>query len=181
MWVSPETVWTSPFTVRLDASTTTLNDPNDEIVYFSRDFWDWVKNSNTSDAIVSHTYEYDFTNENWVFYPSVTMRTKNWLTFTITWTIISVKKPDTNISISLDEHPAQLASVWENVPMSISFDWVPKKIYRDFWDGDTQECDWRSCAETLHAYVIWWTYTIKATVEFEDKPTIEWYINLQVR
>ena len=179
--VSPETVGTSPFTVRLDASTTTLNDLNDEIVFFSWDFGDWAKNSNTSEAIVSHTYEYDFTNENGVYYPSVVMRTKNWLVFTVSWTIISVKKPETNITISLDEHPAQLANVWENVPMSISFDWMPKKIYREFWDGDTQECDWRSCSETIHAYANWWTYTIKAAVEFEDKPTVEWYITLQVR
>lgn len=179
--VSPETVWTSPFTVNLDASTTTLNDPNDEIVFFSRDFGDWIKNSNTSEAIISHTYEYDFVNDNWVFYPSVVMRTKNWLTFTVSWTIISVKKPNTNISISLDEHPAQLANVWENVPMSISFDWMPKKIYWEFWDWDTQECDWRSCSETMHPYVKWWTYSIKARVEFDDKPALEWYINLQIR
>lgn len=179
--VSPETVWTSPFTVNMDASTTTLNDPNDEIVYFSRDFGDWIKNSNTSEAIISHTYEYDFINENGVFYPSVVMRTKNWLTFTVTWTIISVKKPNTNISISLDEHPAQLANVWENVPMSISFDWMPKKIYWEFGDWDTQECDGRSCSDTMHTYIKWWTYSIKARVEFDDKPALEWYINLQVR
>ncbi len=179
--VSPETVWTSPFTVNLDASTTTLNDPNDEIVYFSRDFWDWVKNANTSESIISHTYEYDFANENGVFYPSVDMRTKNWLTFTVSGTIISVKKPNTNIVISLDEHPAQLANVWENVPMSITFDWMPKKIYWEFGDWDTQECDWRSCSETMHTYIKWWTYSIKARVEFEDKPALEWYINLQIR
>jgi hypothetical protein len=36
--ITPNTVGTSPFTVNFDASTTSVNDPNDEIIYFSRDF-----------------------------------------------------------------------------------------------------------------------------------------------
>jgi hypothetical protein len=38
--VKPDSVGMSPFLVTLDASTTTLNDPTDEIVYFTRDFGD---------------------------------------------------------------------------------------------------------------------------------------------
>lgn len=38
--VKPDTVGIEPFTVKLDASTTTINDPDDEIVYFTRDFGD---------------------------------------------------------------------------------------------------------------------------------------------
>ena len=34
----PDSVGSDPFTVTLDASTTTVNDPTDEIVYFSWDF-----------------------------------------------------------------------------------------------------------------------------------------------
>jgi len=36
--VTPDTVGIDPFTVKFDASTTTLNDPADEIVYFTWDF-----------------------------------------------------------------------------------------------------------------------------------------------
>jgi hypothetical protein len=36
--ITPDTVGTSPFSVTFDASTTTVNNTNDEIIYFSRDF-----------------------------------------------------------------------------------------------------------------------------------------------
>lgn len=179
--VTPGTVWTSPFEVKFDASTTTLNDASDEIVFFSWNFWDGKVNKDTSTSIISHVYEYDFGNENWVYYPSVELRTKNWLTYTISWTIISVKKPDTTIEIFLDEHPAQLASVWEIVPMSISIDGMPSNIYWDFWDGETQECDWRSCAETFHTYTKESAYTISVKVDFENSQSLEWKINLLVQ
>lgn len=44
----PDTVGVSPYKVVLDASTTTLTDKNDEIIYFSWDFGDGKKNPNTS-------------------------------------------------------------------------------------------------------------------------------------
>lgn len=179
--VSPQTVWQSPFEVKFDASTTTLKDPTDEIVYFSRDFWDWVKNKDTSTSIISHVYEYDFVNENGVYYPSVTIRTKKWTMYEITGTIINIKKPDTTLEISLEDNPAQLAGVSQNVPMSITVDWMPKKILRDFWDWETLECNWRSCSETSHVYLQDGTYTISVEVEFEDKPTLDWKINLVVK
>lgn len=179
--VYPQTVWTSPFEVQFDASTTSLNDPNDEIVRFSRDFWDGVKNPNLSESVISHTYEYDFIHENWVYYPSVNIRTKNWITFEITGVIINVKKPDTTVEITLDDNPAQLAGVLQNVPMSITIDWMPKKILWDFWDWETLECDGRMCSQTSHVYIQEWTYTITAKVEFEDKPALEGKINLVVK
>lgn len=179
--VTPSTVWISPFTVKFDASTTTLNDTSDEIVFFSRDFWDWEQNKDLSESVITHTYQYDFDKWNWVYYPVVTMRTKKWLEFSVTWTIISVKKPDTSISISLDDHPAQIAKVWDIVSMSLSLDWMPKKVYRDFWDGGTLECDWRLCTETTHKYESAWSYSISVTVEFDGKPTLDWRINLLVQ
>lgn len=184
IWVlkaSPGTVWTSPFEVKLDASTTSLKDPSDEIVFFSRDYWDWAKNPNTSASIVSHEYKYDFVNENWVYYPNVTIQTKNWLIYTISGVIINVKKPDTTLEIYLEDNPAQIASVWQNVPISISVDWMPKNIYWNFWDWETLECDWRSCAEVSHVYAMDWSYTITVKVEFEDKPMLDWKINLVVK
>lgn len=46
--VFPDTVGNSPFEATLDASTITVIDKTDEIIYFSRDFGDGVKNPNTS-------------------------------------------------------------------------------------------------------------------------------------
>ena len=179
--VTPDTVWNSPFEVRLDASTTSLKDPDDEIVWFSWDFWDWVKNKDTSTAIVTHEYAYDFVNEKGVFYPTVTLQTKKWKIFTITGVIINVKKPETTLEINLDDNPAQLANVLQSVPMSITLDWLPKKISRDFWDGETLECDGRLCSETSHVFTVAWSYTISVKVEFEDKQTLNWKINLVVK
>ena len=179
--VYPQTVGTSPFEVKFDASTTTLNDTTDEIIRFSRDFWDGVKNKNLSEAVISHIYEYDFVNENWVYYPTVTMQTKKWLKFTVTGTIINVKKPDTVLEINLENNPAQLATVLQNVLMNIVIDWMPNKISRDFWDWETLECEWRMCSETSHAYTQEWTYSISVKVEYEDKETLKWKINLIVK
>lgn len=179
--VIPDTVWNSPFEVTLDASTTSLKDSDDEIVWFSWDFWDWVKNKDTSTAIVTHEYAYDFVNEKGVFYPTVTLQTKKWKIFTITGIIINVKKPESTLEINLDDNPAQLANVLQSVPISITLDWLPKKISRDFWDGETLECDWRLCSETSHVYTVAWSYTISVKVEFEDKQTLNWKINLVVK
>jgi hypothetical protein len=38
--VKPDTVGTDPFIVQFDASTTVVNDPEDEIVYFTWNFGD---------------------------------------------------------------------------------------------------------------------------------------------
>ena len=65
--------------------------------------------------------------------------------------------------------------------MSITIDWMPKKILWDFWDWETLECDGRMCSQTSHVYIQEWTYTITAKVEFEDKPALEGKINLVVK
>jgi hypothetical protein len=62
--VKPDTVGTDPFRVTFDASTTVLNDPDDEIVFFSWDFGDGEVKENLSKSIMSHLYKYDVVNEN---------------------------------------------------------------------------------------------------------------------
>ena len=59
-----------------DASRTILNDPEDEIVYFTWDFDDGTVRSNISQSVVSHTYQYDYESENGIFQPSVAIMTK---------------------------------------------------------------------------------------------------------
>ncbi|HCY21052.1 TPA: hypothetical protein DIC40_04330 [Patescibacteria group bacterium] len=74
--VKPDSVGISPFTVTLDASTTTLNDPSDEIVYFTWDFGDGEIKKNISQSVVNHTYNYDQAKENGTYNPKVTVTTR---------------------------------------------------------------------------------------------------------
>lgn len=180
--VSPDTVGTSPFEVKFDASTTTINDPQDEIVYFTRDFGDWEIKENLSQSIISHTYNYDFESENGTFYPKVTIQTKKGRELVIgSWIMILVKKPNVTLSIHIDSHPAQIANLWEKIDMSLDIDGLPESIVRGFWNWNTLECGGRECTEASQIYNKPWEYTIEAKVTYPDKPTVEWKINLIVK
>jgi hypothetical protein len=110
--VSPDSVGTSPFAVKFDASTTTINDPQDQIVYFSWDFGDGDVKPNLSQSIIDHIYNYDFDNENGIFYPKVTIKTKKGRELVVgSDTMILVKKPTVTVDINLDSHPAQVANI----------------------------------------------------------------------
>lgn len=178
--ITPDTVGTSPFNVTFDASTTTVNNPNDEIIYFTRDFWDGNVETNTSQSIIKHTYNYNYETENGEFHPSVTLKTKNWRTVSTESTIL-VKKPVDNVSISLDSHPAQLATAWDKVDMSISVNWTPTKIIWDFGNWHTLECKGRECIEVSQVFTEPGSYEIKVTVSYDNRADVEWSINLVVR
>ncbi len=180
--VSPDTVGTSPFEVKFDASTTTINDPQDEIVYFTRDFGDGEIKENLSQSIISHTYNYDFESENGTFYPSVIIKTKKGRELLIgSWTMVLVKKPNVTLSIHIDSHPAQVANIWEKIDMSLDIDGLPESIVRDFGNWNTLECGGRECTEASQIYNTPWEYMIEAKVTYTDKPTVEWKINLVVK
>lgn len=180
--ITPKTVGNSPFSVKFDASTTTLNDDNDEIVYFNWDFWDGEIRKNTSTAVISHVYIYDEKNDIGEFYPKLTIKTKKGLEYEIgSGTLILVKRPTTNISIRVDSHPSQIANVWDQVKFVLDFDWIPQKIYRDFGDDRTYECEDRECNEIWHIYATKWTYNIVAKVNFADKWLIQNNIKLIVQ
>jgi hypothetical protein len=180
--VTPDTVWVSPFEVKFDASTTTINDPQDEIVYFSWDFWDGETKNNLSQSIISHTYTYDFESENGTFYPKVVIQTKKGRDLTI-WsgTMILVKKPNIVLDIILNSHPAQIANMWDKVDMSLDIDGLPKTVVRDFGNWNTLECGGRECIDVSQIYSAPWDYTIWAKVTYENKPAIEWKINLVIK
>lgn len=178
--ITPDTVWTAPFEVTFDASTTTINAVDDEIIYFSWYFGDWNMELNTSQSIIKHTYQYDYKNENWEYKPTLTLKTKKWREISTDATIL-VKKPIDNVSISLDSHPAQIASVWDKVTMSTSVNWTPSKITRDFGDWNTFECNGRECLDTFHLYEKPWSYGIKVTISYTNRPDVEWEINLIVK
>lgn len=180
--ITPDTVWNSPFSVKFDASTTTLNDDSDEIVYFNWDFWDGEIRKNTSSAIMSHVYTYDEKNDIWEFKPKLTIKTKKWLEYEI-WSgvLILVKKPTIDITIRVDSHPSQIAKVGDMVKFILDFDGNPEKIYRDFWDDRWYECEDRECNEMWHIYSEKWTYNVVAKVKFSDKGLIQNNIKLIIQ
>jgi len=74
--VTPDTVGIDPFTVTFDASVTTVNDPDDEIVAFTRDFGDGDIKRNVSQGVINHTYNFNIQTQEGTYYPKVTMMTK---------------------------------------------------------------------------------------------------------
>lgn len=181
--VKPDTVGTDPFEVTFDASTTILNDTSDEIVSFSWDFGDWSeKKLNFSESIITHTYRYDTENENGTFHPVLTIKTRKWRTTDVSpETDIIVKRSLQQLVINIDSHPAQVAKVWDKVMFSIEFNGLPTNISRNFWNSKTLSCKTRQeCGNTSNIYLAPGTYQIRASVEYENQPTIEWNITLKV-
>ena len=141
--VRPDTIGTDPFTVTFDASTTVINDPTDEIVYFTWDFGDGSGNikRNVSQSVMTHVYRYDTVNENGEYMPILTIKTKKGREISISpENKIIVKKATATLAIHLDSHPAQLAMVGDRVNMSLELNGVPTTIQWDFGNGNTLEC-----------------------------------------
>ncbi|HRU50134.1 MAG TPA: hypothetical protein P5155_01380 [Candidatus Absconditabacterales bacterium] len=180
--VDPDTVGISPFKVKFDVSATTITDPEDKIIYFSWDFGDGNKKENLSQAIVEHTYTYDFTKENGVFYPTVTLTTKKGRELVVgSGTRISVTKPIINAEIVLNSHPTQRASIGDKVEMSLNIDGSPSKIVWKFGNGNELECPGRSCTDVSQVYETPGEFVITATVYYENMPTVDGKINIVVK
>lgn len=111
-----ETIGFSPLTVTLDASATKLNNPQDEITYFSRELGDGTIKNNLSNAVLKHTYHYNNTTNNGIFKPKVSVYTKlgRSLTFALDEPII-VKKQLIQLTINSISHPTQEARVGDVV------------------------------------------------------------------
>jgi len=181
--VQPDTVGTDPFEVTFDASTTILNDTSDEIVGFSRNFGDDSEPKlNFSESIITHTYRYDIENENGTFHPILTIKTRKGRMTTVSpETDIIVKRSLQQLVINIVSHPAQVAKVWDKVMFSIEFNGLPTNISRKFWDGKTLSCKTRQeCWNTSNMYLTPGNYQIRASVEYENQPTIEGNITLKV-
>ena len=171
----------SPLTVILDASKTEINIPWDEIVYFTRDFWDGEIKKNQQNWVVSHTYNYDYTEENGVFTPKVTITTLQWYTKEIVGPKLNVKKWLVSLDLQSISHPSRQAPINTNVTFLAEFDWLPEKMVRDFWDGSPSEtCKWRNCAETNHIFTKQWIFTIKVSLDFDEIQEVEKTIDFKV-
>ncbi len=180
--VKPDTVGTDPFTVKFDASTTTLNDSTDEIVYFSRNFWDGTIKKNLSESVISHTYTYDTVKDNGEYHVTLTIQTKKWRTLTISpANNIIVKRENQTLKINIDSNPAQIANVGDRVSFSLEINGLPTEINRDFWNWKTLVCKQRECIQATQIYDTPGTYTVKAEVTYPDKPSIDWTIALKIK
>lgn len=182
--VRPSTVGTDPFTVTFDASTTVINDPADEIVYFTWDFGDGTGNikKNVSQSIMTHIYRYDSARENGEYKPIITLKTKKGREISISPdTNIIVKKATATLVIHLDSHPAQVATAGDRVVMSLELNGVPTTVQWDFGNGKTLECKGRECVQTTVLYDQSGDYIIRAKVSYENQPLVEGNISLKVK
>ena len=181
--VTPGTVGTDPFNVTFDASTSVLNDTGDEIVSFTRDFWDGSPiQKNFSESIITHTYRYDTAKENGTFHPIITIKTKKGREVSVSpENDIIVKRANQKLNITIPDYPAQVANVGDRVGFSIEFNGLPSDIRRDFGDGKTLTCNTRQeCGTTIHVYAAPGTYLIRAAVSYENQPTIDGTITLKI-
>jgi len=173
--------WFEPLTVIIDASKTEVNVNWDEIIYFTWDFGDWEIKRNQQNAIVAHTYNYDYANENWIFTPKVKIRTRNWIEKVIVWPTINVKKWLMTVDIASTSHPSWQAPVWRDVSFSAEFDWLPEKMTWDFGDwSDPVSCKWRSCTEVTHTFEKTWVFSIKLSLDFDAVQQVDGTMDFKI-
>ena len=160
--------WFEPLTVVLDASKTEINIPDDEIVYFTWDFWDGEIKQNQQNWVVAHTYNYDYVKETWIFTPKVTIKTLQWHEEVISGPKLNVKKWLIDIELSSPSHPSRQAQIGKSVTFSASFDGLPESMTWDFWDwSSATTCQGRTCTDIKHTFKDAWLYSVKLTLEFD--------------
>ena len=173
---------TEPLTVNLDASTTKLNDENDEIIYFTWDFGDGEVAKNVSQGKLSHIYNFNQKTQAGQYTPKVTVVTKKGFSATFPIDIpISVTRKASTVNISLPSNPTQVALVNMPVDMQMTSDGPISKISWDFGDGKTFYCDDRGCSTIKHTYTTKGEYTINVRVEYQDRPFAVDSIKLKVQ
>lgn len=176
-----KTVGFDPLIVEFDASITKLNDPNDEVVYFTRDFGDGEVRKNTSVGKITHTYKFDIKKESGEFQPSVTVKTKKGLTQTIVFAEkIIVKRQIKSFEILMPSHPAQLAQAGDTIDFALQVDGKVTSVSWDFGNGKKLNGQAREFTETTMKYDIPGLYEIFVTLEFSDHPPVTQSIKLKV-
>ncbi len=176
-----KTVGFDPLIVEFDASITKLNDPDDEVVYFTWDFGDGEIRKNTSVGKITHTYKFDPVKESGEFQPKVTVKTRKWLSQEIIFPEkIIVKRQIKTFTILIPSHPAQLASVGDTVDFAVQADGKVTGVTWDFGNGKKLAGAGREFAETSMKYDAPATYDVFVTVEFSDHPPVSQSIRLKV-
>ena len=173
--------WFEPLTVIIDASKTEVNVEGDEIIYFTWDFGDGEVKKNQQNWVVAHTYNYDYKRENWIFKPTVKIRTRSGIEKTLNGPVLNVKKWLINIDIASISHPSRQAQVWKEVTFSADFDWLPEKMVRDFGDWTPNvSCQWRVCTEVIHSFQDPWLYSVSVNLEFDSGQQVDETISFKV-
>lgn len=171
--ITPDS-WMEPLDVELNAWLSELLDDEDEIIYYSWDYWDWSdKQINTSYSVVNHKYSFDTKNKTWEFFPKVTIKTKKWYEDSFTWSVV-VKKESKKPKITIaPPYSSQVVPMWDNVTFVLTTDWLIKSIKWDFGNWDTQSWEWRQYMEATTIFNEPWKFVVKATVEYDDSPAID--------
>lgn len=166
--------WFEKLKVSLDASNIKLKDSTDSVMYFSFDFGDGEKKENINNGIISHSYVYDYSNENGEYRPKVKVQTRKWLTCEKQLDIpILVKKNITTLEISSESHPTQIAKVGDTVHLIADFNGLPEKMTWDFGDNSPeQSCKGRSCTEVDKVFDYPGDFKITLTLDFDDSQTV---------
>lgn len=180
--ILPDTAGMDPFEVTLDVSRIRLTDSTDEIVAFTRDFWDWEISKNVNQWTITHVYRFDAAKQSGEYRPSVTIKTKKWVTQTISSVDpIIVKRATRTIQIKTDSHPSQIAAIGDRVQLRIESNGSIESIRRDYGDGrEIQECEGRSCIDTTAIYKEPGMYTVKATINYTDHPPVSSNLKIKV-
>ncbi len=177
--LSPDS-WEEPLRVNLDASASRVTNPDDSIVYYSWDFWDWETISNSNQWQISHTYSFDSDRGDWEYDACVTVRTREWESEEICQKVF-VQREQRSADINIPSHPTQSARVWDRVEFEVSTDWSIDSIQWDFWNWRTASWEWRSYATATTTYDEAWDYRIRVVVEYEDYPRVVGTVNLRIR
>lgn len=161
----------------MNASQTILNDPEDEIIYFTYDFGDGEVKKNLTQGIITHTYTYNYEKENGVYTPKVSIITKNGKEMTFTASPnpnVLVKKQQVELEISSPSHPTSIVQINEKVQLLAEFNKLPEKMIRNFGDETPEvECKGRACYEVSHKYEKVGKYTITVTLQMEDGQSVD--------
>ena len=171
-----------PLTVQLDASISQLNDPNDEVVYFTWDFGDGAIVKNSSQGKINHTYRRDQSKEDGAYTPTVTIKTHKGFEDSISLTQpIIVKRPIRMLKLSLPSHPAQVAQAGDQVDYTVETDGAVKSMSWDFGNDKRLNCDGRECADTSMIYSKAGEYDVMITVDYKDHPPVSETIKIKVQ
>lgn len=93
-----------------------------------------------------------------------------------------VKRANQTLAIIVESHPAQVAKIGDKIDLSIDFNGLPTKIMRDFGNGKTLTCDSRqSCGSTSYVYTQPGTYQVRASVIYDDQPTLEGSVVVKIK
>ena len=154
--------WPIPLKIKFDASTSIVNDKNDQIVFFDWDFGDGNTNNKTNQWVIEHTYT-----KYWTYTAKVTVETEKWFKDTASVKIFAQKQLNT-ATITFPNNLGWQVAVWDTLKIDLSSNWAIKSVNWDFGDWKIFTCEWRECMEINHTYLKKWLYKISAKINFID-------------